>query len=126
VQLALDAPESGVSAKADPLLVTELLSNLIDNAIRYHHRGGQVVVTVSTTDAGALIKVEDDGPGIPDANRQAVFQRFYRLPRDQQRAGSGLGLSIVQAIAARLGGSLSLGAGLGGAGLSVAVALPPD
>jgi two-component system sensor histidine kinase TctE len=124
IHIELDAPETGVPSSADPVLVTELLSNLIDNAIRYNSRGGQVVVRVSSSEDASILQVDDDGAGIPEADRAAVFQRFYRLARDQHRAGSGLGLSIVQAIASRLGASLRLDAGLGGRGLSVIITVP--
>lgn len=126
VNIQLDAPDEPISAHVDPVLVTELLSNLIDNAIRYNHRGGHVVVRVRLDGASAVLEVEDDGPGVPEADRVAIFQRFYRLPRDQERTGSGLGLSIVQAIAVRLGAQLSIanGAGENGLCMSVTIARP--
>lgn len=126
VHIELDAPETGLPTSADPVLLTELLSNLIDNAIRYNHRGGRVIVRVTARDGTAALQVDDDGAGIPEADRAAVFQRFYRLARDQQRAGSGLGLSIVQAIATRLGASLTLGPGIEGRGLSVVISDLPQ
>jgi len=124
IQLELDAPGAPVLAAAHRVLVTELLSNLIDNAIRYNRRGGRVVVSVASELQGPALAVQDDGPGIPAEHRDAVLQRFYRLSRDNHRAGSGLGLSIVQAIATRLGGRLRIGDGLGGSGLTVEVTLP--
>jgi two-component system sensor histidine kinase TctE len=119
VHLQLDAPEGPIAAAADPLLISELLANLIDNAVRYNRRGGQVVVSVREADGAPILEIADDGPGVPPEDRDRIFQRFYRLPRDHARAGSGLGLSIVQAIAERLEARLSISEGLRGRGLSV-------
>ena len=58
-----------------------------------------------------VVEVEDDGPGIPDAEQDKVFTRFYRLNRDQSRVGSGLGLAIVRSLAATLNAEISMSAG---------------
>ena len=70
---------------------------------------------------GVKIDVEDDGPGIPDAEQEKVFTRFYRLNRDQSRVGSGLGLAIVQSLAATLNAEISISAGPNRRGLRVRV-----
>ena len=124
VDLQLTAPKRPIRAAVDPLLMAELLANLVDNAIRYNEPGGRVTLAVSADPEGSLIVVEDDGPGIPPAHRERVFERFYRLPRDQKHAGSGLGLSIVAALARRLSATLALSEGRGGEGLRVALRLP--
>ncbi len=125
VNIHLEAAATPTQAAVDPLLVTELLSNLIDNAIRYNRRGGQVIVRVLQEAGGAaVLEVEDDGPGVPEPDRAAIFQRFYRLPRDQARPGSGLGLSIVQAISDRIGAELEVMDGAGGRGLRIVLRLP--
>lgn len=92
-----------------------MLSNLVDNAIKYTPAGGRVDVRVARTDDAGLLHVEDSGPGIPPEDLQRVFDRFYRRA-GQAVAGSGLGLAIVRNIAERQGLSLRLdnGGALGG------------
>ena len=86
-----------------------MLRNLLDNAIKYTPEGGCVDVALSQDEAGTCLRVEDSGPGVPEAERERVLGRFYRSPQSaQQAAGSGLGLAIVQAIAERHGAALVL------------------
>jgi two-component system OmpR family sensor kinase len=106
--------------------VRSLLGNLLDNAIRYTPAGGRVDVCLSIEDGAAPeadLSVTDTGPGIPEEQRSRVFDRFHRVPGTSV-AGSGLGLSLVQSIARRHGGRVSLRAGPGGVGLRVEVRLP--
>ncbi|GJD92597.1 Adaptive-response sensory-kinase SasA [Methylobacterium hispanicum] len=128
ITLSFEGPEAPVVARVEPLLVEEILRNLIDNAIRYNRPGGRVRVSVTreATREGferACIDVEDDGPGIPEDRHARVFERFYRLERQDDPTGSGLGLAIVKAFAERLGGTVSLHPGIDGRGLRVRVAL---
>lgn len=81
----------------DPLLVGELIANLIDNAIRYTREGGYVTIRCYQ-DTGAVLEVEDNGIGIPEAQREKVLERFYRVDGSPGN-GCGLGLAIVQEIA---------------------------
>lgn len=111
-----------VSADADRL--RQVLSNLIENALR--HASQQVNVTVAVEDAQAVVHVDDDGTGIPADKLQQVFTRFTRLDESRTRdaGGSGLGLSIVQALCAAHGGRASAQASaLGGARFSIALPL---
>ncbi|HEY4029061.1 MAG TPA: HAMP domain-containing sensor histidine kinase [Caulobacteraceae bacterium] len=87
--------EAGGRIEADPKLLFEALSNLVDNAIKFTPAGGRVEVRA---EAGPRIVVQDNGPGVPEAEQAAVLQRFYRGERDRLTPGSGLGLSIVAAI----------------------------
>ena len=80
----------------------ELLVNLIDNALRHTPRGGRITVRCGPRDRGAFLEVEDTGPGIPEAERGRVFERFYRAA-DAPPGGAGLGLPIVREIAAQHG-----------------------
>ena len=121
VSVQFEAPDEAVITFADPLLAKEMLANLVDNAVRYNQKGGHVVVRVQRTAEGPTVEIEDDGPGVPAAERDRIFQRFYRLPRDQYEAGSGLGLPIVQAIAYRLGARVAVEGGAGGRGLLVQI-----
>jgi two-component system sensor histidine kinase TctE len=113
-------------ARLDPITLREILANLIDNAIRYNTPGGHVVVRLLVADGARIIEVEDDGPGIPSAEHEKVFTRFYRLKRDQDRVGSGLGLAIVRSLVALMDASLQLTSpgGDGGRGLRVRLVLP--
>ncbi|QEA13408.1 ATP-binding protein [Comamonas flocculans] len=87
-----------------------LLRNLLDNAIKYTPEGGRVDVVLACDGAAVQLRVEDSGPGIPEAERERVLGRFYRSPHSAPQApGSGLGLAIVQAVAQRHGARLRLG-----------------
>ena len=123
VKLRLGTDED-VRVDIDALLVRELVSNLIDNSVRYNRPGGSVEVRLRQSVGWAVIEVEDDGPGVPVADRHRIFQRFYRLSRDSQQFGSGLGLSIVQAIAGRIGARLNVAEGRDQRGLRISVSLP--
>jgi signal transduction histidine kinase len=103
-------------------LTAILLSNLVRNSIHATPAGGLITVRLSESYDGASMQVQDTGPGIPEAERKRIFERFYQLPGS---SGSGLGLSIVQAIAALHNGSVSLAGGGGGNGLVVSVQFPP-
>lgn len=91
--------------KGDPVLLAQALSNLIDNALKYTPADGHILVSVTRgADGGVLVTVADSGPGIPEADRAKVIQRFYRGDSSRGTPGVGLGLSLVEAIA-RLHGS---------------------
>jgi len=103
------APVTATEVPADAVLVGELLRNLMDNALRYTPRGGSVTARVLPDPFGqvAVVQVEDTGPGVPAAERERVFQPFYRA-LGTQAEGSGLGLAIVQEIAQAHGASVVL------------------
>ena len=107
-----------------PALLTELLGNLLDNAIRYNREHGSVLVTLAVHEREVTIEIEDEGPGIPAAQREDVFRRFHRLTPDQARPGSGLGLAIVRALAETIGARVTLADRRAGSGLRVVIALP--
>lgn len=102
-----------------------LLRNLVDNAIRHTPEGGRIDLAVRATADGALLTVRDSGPGIARAERERVFDPFYRSA-DDSGTGSGLGLAIVQAIVRRTGARIALDAAdpASGRGLCVALTLP--
>jgi len=100
-----------------------LLSNLLDNALRYTPRGGRIDVAVEQADDGATLAVADTGPGIPADERARVFDRFVR-GRDVHEPGSGLGLSIVKRIADAHHATVTLDAPAEGSGLVVRVRFP--
>ncbi|MCI9864604.1 sensor histidine kinase N-terminal domain-containing protein [Rhizobium skierniewicense] len=105
---------------AEPLLLGELLGNLISNAIAYTGRGTEVTVRVLRDGAAACLEVEDNGPGISAEKRAVVRQRFAR-GEGNAAPGAGLGLAIVEEIAAFFNGRLSLEDGAGGRGLKATV-----
>lgn len=97
IDFGLAVPDHPVLVKGDERLLSEVLSNLIDNALRYGGTGGHVTVIVEAGEPTRL-SVQDDGPGIPSEERTRIFERFYRL-QDSGSDGCGLGLSIVDEIA---------------------------
>ncbi|MEM5423939.1 sensor histidine kinase [Paraburkholderia ferrariae] len=106
-----DDGEAGARIEVDgnPVMLREMLSNLIDNAIRYTPAGGRITVRVRPEPSAGMVhlEVEDTGIGIPSAERERVLERFYRiLGRDGE--GSGLGLAIVREIATMHGGMLAI------------------
>ncbi|HEU0231407.1 MAG TPA: HAMP domain-containing sensor histidine kinase [Burkholderiaceae bacterium] len=105
VDIQLSAPDEPVWIDADPLLLEELLGNLIDNALRYG-TGAKVIGLKVTPNPPSLV-IEDDGPGIDPADSERVFEAFYRSPK-VNKAGSGLGLAIVREIARAHGAWWSL------------------
>ncbi|CAD6873345.1 sensor histidine kinase [Methylomonas fluvii] len=97
IELGFDAPDAAVTVAGDEVLLRELLSNLLDNAICYGNSGGHINVGVLALPHAALI-VEDDGPGISIIEQEKIFERFYRI-QGSQGDGCGLGLAIVKEIA---------------------------
>lgn len=95
------------------------LRNLVDNAIRYAHPGGTIVLSATLRDGRVLFAVRDDGPGVPAHEIPRISKRFYRL-LGHEAPGSGLGLSIVERVAQLHGGTLQLGPGIDGRGLGAA------
>lgn len=93
---------------ANEIDLITLVKNLVDNAIRYTPASGRVDLSVSTNSGVTTLVVEDSGPGISEAERERVFDPFYRVLGSNE-LGSGLGLSIVQAIATRVGAKVSMG-----------------
>ena len=108
VEIHLDAP-ADIAIASHRTLLFEILSNLLDNAIRYNRRGGQVMLTVSDeAGEGTRIDVADDGPGLPDADLARLGERFTRLSTARDSEGSGLGLAIVRSAASRLDAALEI------------------
>lgn len=122
IDLGFDDTSDPVNISADPFLIREMLNNLIDNAISYAP-GGHVTVRVKRGDGAAALEVEDNGPGIPEAEREKVFERFYRIPGGGAE-GCGLGLAIVREIAQGHGATSAIATGADGRGTRVTVAFP--
>jgi two-component system sensor histidine kinase TctE len=107
IDLGYEAQDEPVSIAGNALMLRELLSNLIDNALRYTPGGGSVTVRVRRDGDQALLEVEDTGPGIARAERPRVFERFYRI-LGSGAEGSGLGLAIVREIAQQHGAEVDV------------------
>jgi two-component system sensor histidine kinase TctE len=97
---------SPLQIRAHALLLREALTNVIDNAIKYTGRGGEITVRIQPDDTHVRIIIADNGPGIPEADRARVFERFVRAT--DQGEGCGLGLAIVRDIVAQHGGTVEL------------------
>lgn len=110
----------GITRPGDAGLLRQAVVNLIENAVL--HGGPNIALRLRP---GPVIEVEDDGPGIPEAERAAVTRRFHRLDRSRSTPGTGLGLALVSAAAKAHGGTLRLEAGQGGQGLRAALDLTP-
>ncbi len=124
VDLGYEGDESGGSIRGDPQLLRELISNLIDNALRYGREKGRVTVGVRVNER-IVLSVEDDGPGIPPHWRASVFDRFIRLPGSRGE-GCGLGLAIVKEIAVLHGGNAEIGDSGTRKGVRISVWFPKE
>lgn len=99
IDLGFEGAAAPALVEGSPFLLHELLTNLIDNAVRYTPAGGKVTARVSAHDF-VLVEIEDNGVGIGEADRELIFERFYRVA-GSEATGSGLGLPIVRSIAAQ-------------------------
>ncbi len=122
IELSLDVLGQPIVTGQAPALQA-LLRNLVDNAVKYTPPGGSVAVGVEGSEEAVVLRVRDSGAGIPEADRERVLDRFYRVP-GTDTTGSGLGLAIVKAVADLHGATLSLGAAPALAGLQVEVRFP--
>jgi len=101
-------PGVGVVVEGNRSLIAQALANLVDNAIKYTPAGGKVRILAANTNAGVELAVTDSGPGIPVADRPRVTERFVRLEASRNSPGTGLGLSLVMAVAHFHGAQLAL------------------
>ncbi|WP_186453952.1 sensor histidine kinase [Denitratisoma sp. DHT3] len=122
-QLAVDLDLAPIALNADRERIRTVLDNLLSNAIKYSPPGGRITIAARNEDGGALIEVADQGPGIPEEDREHIFDPFYqgRIPAAGPVKGSGLGLSISREHVLAHGGQISL---LPGAGARFRVRLP--
>jgi two-component system OmpR family sensor kinase len=107
----------------DEDLLRRMLLNIVQNAIHHTRTGGAVTIDAEPSADGIVVSVSDEGPGIPAAERQRIFDRFVQLDPARRATGSGLGLPIARWIAEAHGGSLSLTAS-SAAGSTFTVILP--
>jgi len=108
-KVSIDGDET-LEVEADGAILRQVLTNLLDNAIRYSYPGGAITVRVLSDDHSAVIEVEDNGPGVPAEHRDKIFDRFYRIDsgRSRDTGGAGLGLAIAKWGAEAHGGRVEL------------------
>lgn len=122
IDLGFESDGANVVIWGNASRLKEMIDNLLDNAIRYTPTGGHVTVKVSGEDSPVLV-VQDNGDGVPPAEQELVFERFYRV-LGSRADGSGLGLAIAKEIALAHGGEISLCSNPGGTGTVVSVGFP--
>ncbi|MET0752433.1 MAG: ATP-binding protein, partial [Pyrinomonadaceae bacterium] len=112
---------------ADAVRLEQMLTNLIDNAVKFNREQGSVIVSFAKNGAKDLISVEDTGEGISGEHLQRIFERFYRTDRARSReiGGTGLGLAIVKHLARLHGGEISVSSNVG-KGTAFTVELPQN
>jgi two-component system sensor histidine kinase TctE len=106
MELSFETEQDQLMVLGNAMFASEMIANLLDNCVRYGRDGGHIVIRIISTQG--RLEIEDDGAGIPEAQRDRVFERFYRLPQNSDSEGSGLGLSIVQALGRQMGATVSL------------------
>jgi signal transduction histidine kinase len=97
ITVALELPVP-VEVEADAVRLGQAVNNLLDNALKYTPEGGRVTLSASVDSGAAVLRVADNGPGVPVAEREAIFRRLYRGDASRSQRGLGLGLSLVKAI----------------------------
>ena len=126
LSVSTSIPPSPVPVRGSPGRLQQLVGNLLDNALKFTPPGGRVSVSLETRSDRALLSVDDSGPGIPPAERELVFRRFWRADAARATPGSGLGLALVRAVATAAGGTVQcLPSPSGGARFLVSLPLAP-
>jgi two-component system, OmpR family, phosphate regulon sensor histidine kinase PhoR len=108
IALEVDVPEHFPLVHGDASLLRDVVQNLVDNAVQYTPEGGRVRISASADSREAVVSVDDTGIGIPIADQERIFERFYRVDaaRSREAGGTGLGLSIAKHIVEAHGGRL--------------------
>lgn len=126
VLLALEAEAAaGATILADPLRLHQVIENLVSNALKFSPQEGLVTLRVKVTSHGQIWEVQDQGPGIPEAEQGRIFERFYRAKASMAKPGTGLGLAIVKHLCRLMGGEVSVSS-VPGEGATFRVILPPQ
>ncbi|MDD3212497.1 MAG: ATP-binding protein, partial [Eubacteriales bacterium] len=113
----------GFTLRADQSLITEMMLNLTENAVKYGKPGGRIELAAEREDGRVVVRVRDDGIGIPEDALPHIFERFYRVDGARDRSGTGLGLSIVEWIVKAHHGTIAVES-QPGRGTTFTVALP--
>ena len=125
VTVAINGAAAPVSAI--PQLLYSIVYNLCDNAIKYNHSGGSVTVSIRQVELCAVLTVKDTGIGIPEASKERIFERFYRVDKSRSKdvGGTGLGLSIVKHAVLIHGGKIEMDSEIG-KGTTFVVTIPNE
>jgi two-component system sensor histidine kinase KdpD len=118
-------PDEVLVAPVDPVLLEQVLVNLLENAAKYTPGGSPIQVRIEARDGAAVLEVADRGPGLPPGEERRVFERFYRVADSHRSRGTGLGLTVCEAIVRAHGGRIEAENRPGG-GASFRVTLPLD
>ena len=116
-----------MSARIGPDELTQILANLLQNAVRYTPDGGRVAVTAGREAEAATIRIGNTGPAIPPADLPRIWDRFYRVEksRDRERGGAGIGLAIVRQLVEAAGGRVGVSSAPGWTEFLVAIPVRP-
>ena len=125
LELTWTLPGRELAVRADANRLTQVFVNLLENSVRYTDAGGQIVVSLATSDGRAVLRIDDSAPGVPAEAHARIFERLYRVDsaRTRERGGSGLGLAICKALVDAHGGAIEAQASPLG-GVRVVVTLP--
>jgi two-component system sensor histidine kinase ResE len=125
VKIIVDAASEIPTLQVDPDRMTQVLTNVLDNALRHTPAGGHINLSAKPVAAGVQFSIQDSGPGIQDEDVNRIFNRFYRADKSRTRddGGSGLGLAIAKSIVQALGGQIRAESAPG-QGLTVIINLP--
>ncbi len=115
VRISFEVEEATPPFRGDPTALDCLLLNLLDNAVKYNRPGGEVRLRLERLGEGVLIEVADDGLGVPQGDRERIFERFYRVDKGRARnqGGTGLGLTIVQEVVRAHRGTVEVESSIG-------------
>lgn len=122
-RIVVDVPEGLPLVRVDFVLLTQALVNVIDNALRYAPGGTPVTVAVARSGDTVEIAIDDEGPGIPESDREHVFEKFYRVRHGDRTSGTGLGLAICRGLVEAHGGRVRAESAAGG-GARIVLSLP--
>jgi two-component system phosphate regulon sensor histidine kinase PhoR len=127
VRVSARRANAGLRLESDQRALEQVLSNLVDNAVKYCPAGASVVVSAEERDGTVRLAVEDTGPGIDEKHLPRLFERFYRVDRGRSRdvGGTGLGLSIVKHLVEAMGGEVTVESHVG-RGSTFMVTLPKE
>lgn len=123
IDLSFDENEESAQIEGSSWKIQELINNLVENAVLYSRSNGQVTVKIETSPEAVILNVEDEGPGIPECERERIFERFYRLS-DSPGVGTGLGLAIVKEIADQHAAKITISSKVEGVGSRIRVVFP--
>jgi two-component system sensor histidine kinase KdpD len=123
--VVVDIPASLPLVHIDPVLMEQVFVNILDNAVKYTAEGGEIAIEAEKNNGDLIVRVSDNGVGIPQEARNAVFDIFYRVrAKDSQIAGTGLGLSICRGIIEAHGGRITAKDSPFDKGITIEITLP--